>query len=359
MLDVKDTLLSARWYLDESILAREIRQLFSQGPRYVGHELSVPNVGDHRPVTLDDGQELILTRSAKGPEVLVNACRHRQATIVTEPGNSRHIQCPFHRWTYAHDGTLLGAPHFPVNPCRNLFKIPTSSWNGLVLAGPAPVARDLAQWGAGSVFDFSRYSYHSSAELKCNQNWKTFIEVYLDLYHVSVIHKGLGGFVTCENLGWTMGEFFSVQTVGLQDLTKVLTPVYGAWQDAVRAAHPVLPRDGAVWLFYYPGLMLEWNPGAIIVSVLCPQTPRTTLNRVEFFYDTEILEKFPDYPKLHQASYFETAAEDERLGAMMDRGRATLRAGDRSDAGPIQDPMENGIPHFHEYVLRHMGELEV
>lgn len=353
---MRDTLLPAHWYLDDSILKLELQKLFSPGPGYVGHELSIPNVGDRRPVTLDDGQQLILARGPNGPEVLVNACRHRQAIIVTESGNDRSIQCPFHKWTYGLEGTLLGAPHFKVNPCRNLFKVPTTSWNGLVLAGQAPVGRDLAAWGKGSIFDFAGYTYHSNVDLPCNQNWKTFVEVYLDLYHVAPLHKGLGGFVTCDKLGWAMGEFFSVQTVGLKgDITKAHTPVYEAWQSIVRGAHPVLPKDGAVWLFYYPGTMLEWNPGVLIVSTLQPLTPRTTLNRIEFFYETKILEQFPDYPKVHQAAYFETAAEDETLGAMMDKGRAGLRAGGRNDVGPIQSPMEEGILHFHEYVLNRIG----
>jgi hypothetical protein len=34
-------------YFDEALLQREMQQLFKAGPRYVGHELMVPNVGDY------------------------------------------------------------------------------------------------------------------------------------------------------------------------------------------------------------------------------------------------------------------------------------------------------------------------
>ncbi|HVL76639.1 MAG TPA: aromatic ring-hydroxylating dioxygenase subunit alpha, partial [Noviherbaspirillum sp.] len=33
-------------YFDETLLQKEIEQLFQQGPRYAGHELQVPNPGD-------------------------------------------------------------------------------------------------------------------------------------------------------------------------------------------------------------------------------------------------------------------------------------------------------------------------
>lgn len=347
-----DALIPSSWYSDQAILDLELDLLFRAGPGYVGHELSVPEVGDRAPVDLD-GRKLVLVRGERGPEVLVNACRHRQAVLVEEPGNGKHIQCPFHKWTYGLDGTLVAAPRFPVSPCRNLLKIPSSVWNGLVLAGPAPVGRDLARWGQGSVFDFAGHSWHSAVDAQCQQNWKTFVEVYLDLYHVAPFHPGLAGMVSCDDLRWTMGELFSVQTVGVKgDLIRAATPAYEAWQAKVLEAYGgSAPAHGAIWLFYYPNLMLEWNPGAIVISHLRPVTPSLTVNRIEFFYRTSVLESVPGYAEAHQAAYFETAAEDERLGRMMDAGRAGLIAGGLEDLGPIQSPLEDGITHFHKYVL--------
>ncbi len=34
-------------YFDEALFAREMATIFQRGPRYVGHQLSVPNVGDY------------------------------------------------------------------------------------------------------------------------------------------------------------------------------------------------------------------------------------------------------------------------------------------------------------------------
>ena len=59
-------------------------------------------------------------------------------------GNARNIVCPVHRWTYDMNGTLLGAPHFPENPCLNLGSTPLQNWNGLLFTGKRNVARDLA-----------------------------------------------------------------------------------------------------------------------------------------------------------------------------------------------------------------------
>ena len=47
-------------------------------------------------------------------------------------GNAQNIVCPLHRWTYDLKGELLGAPHFPENPCVKLHSTPLTQ-----LARPA------------------------------------------------------------------------------------------------------------------------------------------------------------------------------------------------------------------------------
>jgi choline monooxygenase len=65
-------------------------------------------------------------------------------------------------------------------------------------------------------------------------NWKTFIEVYLEDYHVGPFHPGLGNFVTCDDLRWEFGPEYSVQTVGVAGkLGKAGSDVYRKWHDEV------------------------------------------------------------------------------------------------------------------------------
>jgi choline monooxygenase len=69
---------------------------------------------------------------------------------------------------------------------------------------------------------------------ECNYNWKTFIEVYLEDYHVGPFHPGLGSFVTCDDLRWEFGAEHSVQTVGVHNaLAKAGSPAYRRWHEAL------------------------------------------------------------------------------------------------------------------------------
>src|ERR1700733_4910836 len=68
-------------YFDQTLLSRELETLFAKGPRYVGHELMVPERGDYFALPGEAGGR-VLVRNDTGVEVLSNVCRHRQAIML-------------------------------------------------------------------------------------------------------------------------------------------------------------------------------------------------------------------------------------------------------------------------------------
>jgi choline monooxygenase len=342
------------WYCDPRVLEVEQRQLLSQGPGYVGHEFMVPNVGDFQALAAR-GEAQMLVRNAHGVELLSNICRHRQALMYNGRGNTRNIVCPLHRWTYDLTGELLGAPHFADKPCLNLARSPMQHWNGLLFDGPRNVAQDLAALGV-KHFDFSGYMLDRVEMHQCNYNWKSFIEVYLEDYHVGPFHPGLGQFVTCEDLKWEFGDWYSVQTVGINNsLSKPGSRTYERWHRAVLDFYRgEIPQHGAVWLTYYPNIMLEWYPHVLVISTLIPQGVDRTMNVVEFYYPEEIALFEREFVEAEQAAYMETAKEDDEIAERMDAGRLALYRSGRSEIGPYQSPMEDGMQHFHEFYRREM-----
>ena len=166
-------------YFDQSLLNQEIETLFKRGPRYIGHELMVPEAGDYYALP-SEAEGRVLVRNADSIELLSNVCRHRQAIMLNGRGHTENVVCPLHRWTYDLKGELLGAPHFPDNPCLDLGRTPLQNWQGLLFEqGGRDVARDLAKLGTQHHFDFSEFKFDHVEMHDCNYNWKTFIEVYL------------------------------------------------------------------------------------------------------------------------------------------------------------------------------------
>ncbi|GDX58890.1 (2Fe-2S)-binding protein [Comamonadaceae bacterium] len=359
-------------YCDEALFQREQARLFSAGPRYLGHALSVPKLGDYATLA-QENQGRALVRTPAGIELISNVCRHRQALMLqgrgslqqTGPGRAAgNVVCPLHRWTYSgttaeRAGLLLGAPHFPQDPCLNLNNYPLREWNGLLFEDNGrDIEADLAGMGPRAEFDFTGFVLDRVELHQCNYNWKTFIEVYLEDYHVGPFHPGLGGFVSCEDLQWQFKEHYSVQTVGLAHARgRAGSPVYQRWQDALRAySGQQQPRQGAIWLTYYPHIMLEWYPHVLTVSTLHPVSVDKTLNMVEFYYPEEIAAFEREFVQAQQAAYMETCLEDDEIAERMDAGRrALLQRGD-NEVGPYQSPMEDGMQHFHDWYRREMRQ---
>ena len=347
-------------YFDEGLFRQEQSLIFQSHPRYLGHELSVPEVGDFQSLA-HESHGRALVRSAKGVEVLSNVCRHRQAIMLKGRGRAgTNIVCPLHRWTYGLEGTLIGAPHFAEDPCLNLRNYPVQSWNGLLFErtpGCRDVGSDLAGLSVQRELSFDGYVFHSSQVHECAYNWKTFIEVYLEDYHVAPFHPGLSGFVDCADLRWEFGNQHSVQTVGIHHaLARPGSDTYRPWHQAVLNRHEgQSPAHGAIWLTLYPTVMVEWYPQVLVVSTLHPKGPQKTLNLVEFFYPEEVAAFEPEFVQAQQAAYQETMVEDDEIAERMDAGRRVLMERGDDEAGPYQSPMEDGMQHFHEWYHRVMG----
>lgn len=343
--------LPVSWYLDTAIYALEQKYLFAQAPQYVGHRLMAPNVGDYHAIDWMQNAKALVNHAGE-ISLLSNICRHRQAVMLKGRGNTQHIVCPLHRWTYDTQGTLLGAPHFKENPCLHLNQSQLHEWHGLLFAGKHNLAQELANLGCQADLDFTGYVLDRVMVEEYAFNWKTFIEVYLEDYHVGPFHPGLGEFVDCEQLTWEFGKDYSVQTVGIKRaLQKSGSPVYADWQQQVRQyCGEQLPKYGAIWMVYYPFLMIEWYPNVLVVSHLIPRGTEACTNVVEFYYPEDIALFEQAYVKAQQAAYVETAVEDEEICQRMHDGRRALAALHLDERGPYQHPMETGLEHFHRWV---------
>ena len=347
-------------YFDEALYRRELETIFASGPRYVGNRAAIPEPGDYYALP-HEGEGRALVHTSAGIELISNVCRHRQAVMLKGRGSLHNSQkgsaggnivCPLHRWTYAANGKLLGAPHFAQDPCLDLARYPLREWNGLLFEDSGrDIAADLAGMGPRADLDFSGYSLDRVELHECNYNWKTFIEVYLEDYHVGPFHPGLGSVVTCDDLQWEFKPEYSVQTVGVNNWQgRAGSPVYERWhQQLLQYRNGEAPKFGAIWLTYYPHIMVEWYPHVLTVSTLHPMGPQKTLNMVEFYYPEDIVAFEREFVEAQQAAYMETCLEDDEIAERMDAGRRALMQRGDNEAGPYQSPMEDGMQHFHEW----------
>ena len=179
-------------YTSEAIHRLETERILEKEWICVGRLDQVPEPGDFLPVDRL-GRKLLLTRDTDGRVRLVSrVCRHRHAELVSARGNGRSLQCPYHRWTYRLDGSLVGAPmmegvEFDKTRCR-LPEVRTETWLGFVFAcldeGAAPLAPRLPGL-ASRLETYRAHDLQVAGTLTFDHhfNWKILVENFMESYH--------------------------------------------------------------------------------------------------------------------------------------------------------------------------------
>ena len=343
-------------YFDPNYQTLEINTLFNQ-IKYCGHTLMTPQNNDYQ--VLSNCSERWALFNRDGEYVIQsNVCLHRQAKLLEGRGNSKLTSCKVHCWTYDTEGKLKSTPHFKNKPDAGLTRKYPNIWNGLLFENETP-DMDLQGLDLSQYINFDGYVFDESSTTEYNFNWKTFSEIYLENYHVFSMHPGLRNFVSPTDLVWNFGEGYSVQKVGLGNiLLKSGSVAYSQWQMAVAEAHGKnLPRYGAIWIYVYPNIMIEWYPNVIVISTIHPLDPQRCVNHVEFYFKEDVLKRVPYYSSAFYKIYNETAAEDEEACLLLDKGRHSLYVNGENEKGYCEPFLEAGVQHFYDWMYNKIKPL--
>ena len=328
-------------YFSESIHQEE-KRLFKEFV-YYGHQNFVPKHLDYHVLENTNNRWTLLNRNDQF-FVQSNVCLHRQAEISSGRGNAKVHLCKAHCWTYDENGKIKATPHFPNKIEGSLERRDLKNWNGVLFEGNLNL--DLSKCGVDHLLDFSKYDYHSTSRTDYSFNWKTFAEVYLENLHIYAMHPGLRKFVDPQNLEWHFGDNWSLQKIGVRDtLSGNDSASYKKMIEALQR-DGITPEFGAVWIYIYPNVMIEWYPKTIAISTTYCPIPEVTINYVDLFFekgtDKEYIETF-------ESVYSETALEDEEACTLLHNGRKSLWLNSESESGPVEEKLEAGLTHFWKW----------
>jgi Rieske 2Fe-2S family protein len=134
-----ETTLPGRYFYDPEIYSREQDRIFGQMWTCVGRADALPTPGDFQTVELAGESVLIVRGRDDILRAFLNVCRHRGARLCLDPCGSTGsaIQCPYHAWSYALDGRLIGVPNlareeFLDREQLGLVAVHLEVWEGLI-----------------------------------------------------------------------------------------------------------------------------------------------------------------------------------------------------------------------------------
>jgi choline monooxygenase len=283
-------------YNDPAIAEAERRTTFT-APLLLTPSSAVAEPGSF--LTLDLlGTPVIVVRGIDGRiRVLLNACRHRGATLAEGSGCTRKFTCSYHNWTYDTEGVLTGVPDrrkgfSDLDPTTHgLVEFPSEERHGFVWAALdpggvldldrhlGPLDAELAAWGC-------HYYVAATMELEIGSNWKCALEAFQETYHFPYVHgQSLVGQGTISNIV-TFDQFGRHHRLGVPHVAigggpvpaagENITCIYYIYPCSVIATSPL----GGELLQFYPGR----NPGSSIVQhAVLSRHPMSDAGVADFF----------------------------------------------------------------------------
>lgn len=274
--------ISAPWYTNAEIAELERQAVFG-GTWQVAARLDELREAGQYVATTVAGEPIVVVRGADGLlRGFYNVCRHHAAAVATNSaGRCDVLRCPYHGWTYGHDGTLRVTPDFDGardfdKSQYGLVPVKTAVWENFVFV-------DLSGSAAGGSLDgylgevvsrvaplkLEKLRFFERRSYTLNCNWKVYVDNYLDGgYHVPYLHKSLN----------TVLDYKDYQIACFERTVLQWSPMKPGKDEQTAA---VRRGEAAYYWWVYPNFMINWYEGIMDTNLVRP----LGVDRCEVIFD--------------------------------------------------------------------------
>ena len=286
--------LPQRYFVSPEVFAQEQAAIFSAQWVCVGHQTQIPNPGDFFLATVANESVIVVRDQQRVVRAHYNVCRHRGTRMCEEQsGRSSTIQCPYHAWTYALDGRLLGAPGMDeVAGFRkrehSLRAANVGVWEGFIFVNLADDPTPLDEWfaplnGRFAQFNLPNLRSGKRIEYDVRANWKLIFENYSECYHCPGVHPMLAKvspYDSAEN-DLTEGPFLG----GFMSISKGASLTMSG-NACARPVGEIRSEDHSRVFYYsiFPNVLLSMHPDYVMVHQIWPAAPDRTRVICDWFF---------------------------------------------------------------------------
>ncbi len=346
------TALKPEAYTSQDFFADERRQVFERSWVCIG-------------LAADAQAGTVLVRAVGSRSILVirdgdgdlyghlNSCRHRGTELYEcDAEVTTTLRCPYHRWGYRFDGSLVSTPRFAEIPRddfdqENLGLVPVrvDSWGPLLFACLDEHTVPLTEWLGDLPERMSGYGLDSwvpreSQDIAIEANWKLISENFQEYYHLAWVHPELAKVSRVE-------DHYRYQGPGMY-CGQTTTPVSNDERDDWLALSPAAGLDDSDlvsgrFVAIYPNVLLSVLPNHCLVMQLDPVGPGATQERCSWLLPPSTIEADADTFEGTKSFWLDINREDIEI---VQRGQRGLERGAVAP-GPLSPRFEEPLHRFH------------
>jgi phenylpropionate dioxygenase-like ring-hydroxylating dioxygenase large terminal subunit len=213
---------------------------------FIAHKNDI-SAGGYKPVE-QQGKKTAVVNNGDF-KLMSNVCPHQLSLLATQSGSGNRI-CPYHNWTFNLDGNPVTSGR-TAHYCKNtipLTSTPLYEFNSM-LFDISINCKELHWLNLSSMRLIEQRIDKVKAPLTA------IMDVFLDVDHIQTVHKGVYDQIGLSNIDTVEWHYY----------------LWGSLQLV-----PSGQKIGAAWLSIYPGTMIEWQPGALFVTVAIPAAQNET-----------------------------------------------------------------------------------
>ena len=244
-------------YVDEDRYQKEVDRIFKRLPLALCLSSELPKDNTHRAMNVIDTPVLITRGKDSKVRAFLNVCRHRGSKICEEgTGKKRNFVCPYHAWTYDHEGKLIGMYGEKTfgdikKEDFGLIELMCSERSGLVWVMLNPEENfNIDKWLGDfapelDTLNLEDWHIHEQREID-GPGWKVALDGYLEAYHHNQLHGDTVGKHTVGNL-LVLDTYGPHQrlTFGRKTLKDLIDKPEAEWespQENIRLIHSGFPN---------------------------------------------------------------------------------------------------------------------
>ena len=354
-------------FTSEAFLDLERQNLFPKCWMFAGRASQLPGSGDREPVEIA-GQPLVMVRDGRNRiRVFHNVCPHRGSRIVPcSSKGDRTISCPYHRWTFNLDGSLLARPHFhgpdahdtataascdPTDRPR-LSEVRCAQWFDWVFVNLDGQAAPFEQvyrpaMERLALYPLSQFTFDAVESFEFESNWKLVAENWIDMYHIFSVHPDLDDFmVPGSRCGMSVDEAFTYNQYSMTRSSR---------------AHGLVPAKGVeevqglvTFGLLFPAVGITVDSTNVLIASFSPLAADRTRMDMLFYFPEEVTDsdEYKDARQQYRDWWIGLNNEDQAVCRLLQLGRQSPAY----DGGRFAPNWDQATLHFQRSIIRHLGD---